>query len=256
MPSFLSRIPIPYEGLRQNPASRRGLSLLLAIAVHVLLFLMLLTLAPTLVEPRKEKRMPVSFTLAPSPKPQANGAQKPAPTPRPKESGGAPRTVTTQAPPEKKETPPTPDLPFIEMSRSDLAAADIGRFAKRGEGGSGEGQGKDSGLAYGPGEGPGGEQLFNADWYRRPTNAELSTYMPANAPRTGYGLVACQTVDRFHVDNCRVLGEQPLGSGFGRAVRLAAWQFLVRPPSIGGRPQIGAWVRIRIDYIEGVAQER
>lgn len=256
MPSFLSRFGAWSQEARQNPAARRAVPLLLTLLVHVLLFLLLLGLTPSLIEPRKDNRMPVSFTLAPSPKSKADGDKKPTPTRKPQASGGAPRVVTTQAPPEKKETPPTPDLPFIELSRNDMASADIGKMAKRGDGGIGAGQGKDSGMAYGPGEGPGGEQLFNADWYRRPTNAELSTYMPANAPRTGYGLVACQTVERFHVENCRVLGEQPLGSGFGRAVRLAAWQFLVRPPSVGGRPQVGAWVRIRIDYIEGVAQER
>jgi protein TonB len=106
----------------------------------------------------------------------------------------------------------------------------------------------DSAAVSGPGEGPGGVQLFEAEWYRRPTNAELSPFLPNNAPAQGWGLVACKTVDHYHVDNCQTLGESPLGSGFARAVRLAAWQFLVLPPRVNGKVQVGSWVRIRIDY--------
>jgi protein TonB len=60
--------------------------------------------------------------------------------------------------------------------------------------------------------------------------------------------VACKTVENYRVDNCQSLGESPAGSGFARAVRQAAWQFMVIPPRINGKPQVGAWVRIKIDY--------
>src|SRR3546814_5856926 len=101
--------------------------------------------------------------------------------------------------------PPIPPLPFLTLSKEEFAAADIAKLpSHRGEqtGGDISGDtGKNSGSAYGPGEGPGGERLYEADWYRKPTNAEMSFYMPANAPSTGWGLIACQTVEQYRDDN-------------------------------------------------------
>jgi protein TonB len=239
----------PFAGFERPALSRRAIALLLAIAIHGLLILMLLTLAPDLVRPKKEKRDPVSFSLAPSPAPVAAREKKVARKQTQKALTPAPKA--TPSPP-ATETPPTPELPFVVLSRQDFAGADIGKLPSRDRGGAQAGS--DSGAAQGPGEGPGGEQLFNADWQRRPTNAELATYMPPNAPPHGWGMVACRTIENYQVENCRQLGESPVGSGFARAVRLAAWQFRVVPPRIGGRPQVGAWVRIRIDYIQGIAQ--
>lgn len=98
--------------------------------------------------------------------------------------------------------------------------------------------------------------LHNADWFRKPTDAQLGGYLPQSAAREGWGLVACQTIEKYHVENCRILDESPKGSGFGRAVQNAAWQFLVIPPRVNGKPQIGEWVRIQIDYTERGAEIR
>jgi len=35
---------------------------------------------------------------------------------------------------------------------------------------------------------------------------------------------------------------------FAEALRLAAWQFLVKPPRIDNKPQLGVWVRIHFDF--------
>ena len=78
--------------------------------------------------------------------------------------------------------------------------------------------------------------------------AELETYLPQRWAREGSGLIACRTVARYHVADCKILGESPKGSGYGYAVLQASFQFLVRPPRVGGKEMVGAWVSIRIDY--------
>lgn len=229
---------------------RRAIALLLTVLVHALLLVLLIRIGPSLPLRKVIDSLPVTFDLAP--KPEAETVEK-----RSKDSAGK-ITPKPPAPPVSvtpAKTPPVADtpLPFIVMSKNDMAAADITGMRRSG-GAQDAGGGSDSRAVSGPGQGPGGAQLYEADWYRKPTNAELSTYLPSDAPRVGWGLVACKTVENYHVENCQTIGESPLGSGFARAVRQAAWQFLVKPPRIGGKAQIGAWVRIRIDYVQGVAQ--
>lgn len=250
--------------LRFDPSllRRRGAALVFTILIHLLLILLvLLTRSP--VQPRKQQDELVTFSVTPGPPDkqagekesheekqaeQAASAPPPAPVRRPQ-----PPAPTRQVPP-PIVTPKTNAPSFIQLSPSDFAAADIGRLPSAGAA-SGNGTQGDSKMVTGPGEGPGGVQLFEAEWYRRPTDAELAGYMPVNPPREGWGLVACKTIENYHVENCQALGESPMGSGLAKAVRQAAWQFLVRPPRINGRPQIGTWVRIRIDYSQRVVRE-
>ncbi len=100
------------------------------------------------------------------------------------------------------------------------------------------------------GTAPNGEPLYAAAWYREPRPDELSGYM-STARGPGWGLIACRTVADYRVEDCVGLDESPDGSQINRAVLAAAWQFRVRPPRLGGRPQVGSWVRIRIDYSIG-----
>lgn len=237
----------------RTPASRRAVSFVLAIAAHVLIFLLLLRLAPSPPPPVIDEP-PTTFTMTPEPE-----AAKPAPRARKvakvarSTASAAPAAATRATPAVPVKTPPPP--PVLMPGGMELfEAADIGKLhGDAGDRGGGESEGAgDSVAAYGPGEGPGGQRLYNAEWYREPSNAELAGFLPAGAPPGGWALIACKTVEDYHVENCRSLGEGPAGSGLARAMRQAAWQFRVRPPRIGGKPLVGAWVRIRIYFNRGV----
>ena len=155
----------------------------------------------------------------------------------------APQVTPPVVPP--PPVPPHSALNLIPMSRAEMAAADISRMARPQDGGGASG---DSKTAYGPGEGPGGAHLYNAEWYREPSHAQIAGYLPRGAPPGSWAMIACRTIEHYHVDNCQQLDESPPGSGLSRALRDAAWQFLVRPPRLNGRPQVGSWVRIRFDF--------
>jgi protein TonB len=122
-----------------------------------------------------------------------------------------------------------------------MAAADVRNLPKAD---AGSGRADDSPEV---GRGPRGEVLYAAEWARRPTRAELGGYLPRSA-RDGAGMIACRTAPENRVEDCVEIGSDPPGSQLARAVRLAAWQFRVRPPRKNGRAMIGEWVRIRIDY--------
>ena len=97
------------------------------------------------------------------------------------------------------------------------------------------------------GTAPNGEPLYAAAWYREPRPDQLRGYL-SSARGPGWGLIACRTVPDYRVEDCVGLDEYPQGSQITRAVLAAAWEFRVRPARLGGIPQVGSWVRIRIDY--------
>lgn len=236
---------------------RRGASLLLSVGAVGLIVLALLRLGILPNPVREPDTAPNSFSLSPERQPEANGSEA-APAERQHEVS-SPAAPDRPAPEPPVEPPPPPPVPIptaapfpdiLILDRGQFAASDIRNRRSGADEASGEsGTGENSVAAYGPGEGPGGQRLYNAEWYREPSQAELAGYLPpAGAPAGSWAVIACRTVERYEVDNCRAIGESPAGSGLARAMRQAAWQFRVRPPRIGGRSVVGAWVRIRITF--------
>jgi protein TonB len=236
------RLPSPYD---RPPLRRRlsGFALTLAINLGLLLVLMTLGIIPV---PQQQKSRSLTVDLLPesrsasaAEKRQTHARRPPVESNRP-----VPKPPPIVLPPKPTITPPpqpaTKPTPWLEMSKDEMAASDISNIPTAGAGGAG-----DSEVV---GKGPNGEALYAAEWAREPSDAELAGYLPRNAPE-GYGLVACKTIPGDRVEDCIELEQKPAGSHLASAVRQAAWQFRVRPPRKGGRPLIGSWVRIRIDYI-------
>ena len=236
MPAY--RLPSPYD---RQPLRRRASGFALALAINVGLLLILMTLG--VIPPPSQKTMRgIVVDLIPQSRSSSATQQKTA-VQRPKVQTHRPvpkpppvilPVKPTIAPPPQPSTKPTP---WLEMSKEDMAAADISKIPAAGSGGGG-----DSEVV---GKGPNGEALYAAQWAREPTDAEIGGYWPHNV--SGWGLVACKTIPNDRVEDCVELDQSPPGSHLASAVRQAAWQFRVRPPRKGGRALIGAWVRILIE---------
>jgi len=239
--------PAPRESGRP-PLRQRATSLVLAVTITLLMILGLLTLNGRVSEPPRFKG-----TVLMDFKPDAETADtsprqvpsKTEPMARPKPAILPPPPIPMPVPPQEPATSPY----YIHLTKEENDAADIGNIARVARSdASGQQLASSAGDSRPVGTAPDGEPLYEAQWYRRPTNAELDTYLPPHMPPVGWGLVACRTVANHHVEDCIELGSSPPGSHLAGAVRQAAWQFLVRPPRLGGRELIGAWVSIEIDY--------
>lgn len=242
------------------PLRRRAASLFLALVANGLLVVMLLSLATTGPFGSKGKGGAIIVQLLPdsteAPTRDESRAERKQPKRAAAERSVAPEVVRPPTPLESSDVPDDIPLKMLVVSREMYAASDISKLAKNAPEGTGADSGASASGAGGPGDSapagtaPNGERLYNADWYRRPTHAQLSTYLPTHGPRVGWGLIACRTVANYRVEDCQEIADSPPGSGLASAVRQAAWQFLVRPPRIGGKSMVGAWVSIRIEFME------
>jgi protein TonB len=221
----------------------------LVVAAHALLMLVLLRMAPpdfaTVPGAIVVELLPDISNTEQTPEKRQRAVQ-------PRERIAAPRPSVPTAPNEPAEEPF--ELDIIELTREEYATSHIAKLPSRGSAASNAeatddgGHAAEQGTAQASGTGPNGERLYDADWYRKPTQAELAYYLPRGAAPIGWATIACRTVADYRVDDCVELAQSPAGSGLARAVAQAAWQFRVWPPRLGGRPLVGAWVRIRIDF--------
>ena len=238
------------SGYRPGSRRERAISSLLSAAIIVIAALLAIYQSG-IVPPFDDGRSLVAFNVSPA------GAARKAQAPTPREQAAKPdaRVEHKALIPRPKIVIANPQAPktddfgvpgFIHLTRAEMVKGDIGKI--RGQALAGP-AGDQPAPGHGLGEGgPGGERLYNPDWFRKPTDTELATYLPKRNPGEGWGAIACRTIENHRVEDCQILGESPGGSGYGRAVLNAAWQFRVIPPRVNTKPQIGVWVRIRIDY--------
>jgi hypothetical protein len=222
---------------------QRGAAILFTLLIEGLLVLLLLSLV--VVEPeisRESVARLTTFSLNPATQTDKRDKAEAKP------NEAQPTPQEEEVPPPEIPIPPSPNKGFIEMSREEMAAGDISTLPKYESAVASGGSAGDSARASG--QAPNGEPLYRAEWHREPTDGELAFYLPKNRPSGSWAIIACRTIADYQVDNCQSLGESPPGSGIAHAMRRAAWQFRVRPPRVGNKPLVGAWVSIRFDFTQ------
>ena len=232
----------------QASPRRRALSFLLAVGIEVLLLLAFFTLN------LRDRKVPefegdrlstfdISAETAQDRSREVQQRSEPMTTEQPRPALPIPRP--------RIELPQRP-LQMIELTREEYRSSDIARLGSNAPGYvKSASSGSSAGDSAKVGTAPDGQPLYAAEWYREPTQTELAAYLPKSMPQGGgWGLIACKTAPRYRVTDCVELGNSP-GARLAGAARQAAWQFLVRPPRVGGKPQIGEWVRIRITISDG-----
>ncbi|MDM7956422.1 hypothetical protein [Blastomonas sp.] len=239
--------------LRSRMGERTG-GFLFALLAEILIILVLLSLSIAPPASRVDDQTLTVFGVSEEPSEEPVEEESPAPSqdaaqsPEPQETEAAPSEVPSPV----TATQPSPVPPaVVPMPSAQPAPPKASPQVAKPK--------ANPGRVYGPadkgvpgdservGSAPNGEPLYAAAWYREPYPDELSGYL-STATGPGWALIACRTVADFRVEDCVQLAESPPGSGIGRAVMAAAWQFRVRPPRVGGLSKVGEWVRIRIDY--------
>ena len=237
-------LPNSSSDWRRPSPRQRAMAIALTLAAELIFVILFLGLAPKLIEQVEDPGEPLTFDLAP-PAPKA--------APRPKAKGRGESATPRRGLDRSRRLCPRSrrrrNRRGSRSARKILRPRTLPSWALE-EGGGGQER-----VGYGSGRRPGRGAAVQAEWVVEPTDAELAYYMP-KAPGRELGRNRLQDGPNYRVENCRLLSESPMGSGLARAMRLAAWQFKVRPPRIDGKPLVGAWVRIHFDFGTGQVRAR
>ena len=256
-----SRLRLP-DGI-----SRRAVGITVALAIEALILLILLfglgistgpasqdvTEVTTFdaTEASEEAESEAEEDSAAEPEQEEAPTAEVEPQPQPEAPSAAPALPPTALPRESPlpSPPPAPPPPQPQAAPSAPATPRARAVIRSGGGTIGP---ANTGSRNGPdtqivGTAPDGSPLYAARWFTEPTSQQLAGFMDG-ARGPGWGLIACKTAPNWRVEDCVVVGESPAGSNIASSFKLAAWQFLVRPPRVGGEYLIGSWVRIRLDY--------
>ncbi|MBV7265954.1 hypothetical protein [Erythrobacter ani] len=244
--------------LQDRNIDRRVFGLAAALIIEALIIALLFSLGAEIIgEPEAEETLTTFSAIDPTtePEPAVEEAPPPAEAPPAPETPQQPAPEVPPEPVPEQPAPPVAQPPAVVLPVPAPAppaqppapppAAPARPARSYGPPSTGSSSSVDSQRV---GNAPNGEPLYAARWYREPTDGELAGYL-STATGPGAAMIVCRTVPDFYVEDCELLGETPPGSQIGRAVLAAAWQFRVRPATVGGRSQVGSWVRIRIDYV-------
>lgn len=247
-----STIDLGPSRYQASTRSRYAAAVLSALVGIGLLFVLLSMAALTDQGRRMGAAVLTAMNLSPppgakSPKPQqAQKQQKPVTVPQ-QVAPSAPKILphVEVNNPNKVEWPEG----FIHTSHAEMAAGDIGRIhSAPADPGAGSSDG--GGGGHGGGAGQGGQSWYNVEWYRKPPHSVFDNYMRPGQQTGRLAEIDCRMIDNFHVEDCHEVREEPRGTGMARVMREAAWQFLVRPPRLNGKPLLGTRVRITYTFTD------
>ncbi len=242
---------------QRTPATPHPLTrttLFVVIAAAHLCAIMLLLLGKSSALPSSEDRTLSVFDVAPPPPPVPILSIPPKPkTIDLRPAGGSPRPDRAIAPPAAPRPPArfdttlTDDAPPAPVAvAGDLPGAGIDLTPG---GGRGDGAGTGNGSGDGNGEGA-GVTLVRADWIYKPVR-ELPYYWPrAKGARRASAVVAldCVLPKPGKPKRCTVVGERPVGLGFGEAALGLSRHFRIRPVTLDGKVVGNVTVRVPVTF--------